>query len=48
MDADTGTILDEETPRARLSLLLQHVSQLDDAREPCPASLHTAALTGRA
>jgi hypothetical protein len=27
MDAYTGTILDEETPRARLGLLLQHFSQ---------------------
>jgi len=34
MDANTGTILDEETPRARLALLLQHFSRLDDAREP--------------
>jgi predicted transposase YbfD/YdcC len=34
MDAYTGTILDEETPRARLGLLLKHFSQLDDAREP--------------
>jgi len=30
----TGTILDEETPRARLAVLLQHFSQLDDDREP--------------
>ena len=28
------TILDEETPRARLALLLQHFSELDDGREP--------------
>ena len=34
MDAVTDTILDEETPRARLALLLSHFSQLDDAREP--------------
>jgi hypothetical protein len=34
MDAVTNTILDEEIPRARLSLLLKHFSELDDAREP--------------
>jgi predicted transposase YbfD/YdcC len=34
MDASTGMILDEETPRARLALLLQHFSRLDDGREP--------------
>ena len=34
MDAFTDTILDDETPRARLGLLLQHFSQLDDTREP--------------
>ena len=34
MDAFTETILDEETPRARLALLLKHFSRLDDAREP--------------
>jgi hypothetical protein len=30
----TGTILDEEAPRARLAVLLQHFSQLGDDREP--------------
>lgn len=34
MDAIIDTILDEETPRARLSLLLQHFSELGDDREP--------------
>ena len=34
MDGTTGTILDEESPRARLALLLQHFSRLDDGREP--------------
>jgi predicted transposase YbfD/YdcC len=34
MDAFTDTILDDETPRARLGLLLKHFSQLDDTREP--------------
>ena len=34
MDAITGTILDEEIPRARLGLLLQHFSELGDDREP--------------
>jgi predicted transposase YbfD/YdcC len=29
-----STILDEETPRARLALLLKHFSQIDDDREP--------------
>jgi predicted transposase YbfD/YdcC len=30
----SDTIFDEELPRARLSLLLQHFSKLDDEREP--------------
>lgn len=34
MGAVTGTILDEELPRARLGLLLQHFSELEDEREP--------------
>jgi predicted transposase YbfD/YdcC len=34
MEAVTDTILDEEVPRARLALLLQHFSKLDDGREP--------------
>jgi predicted transposase YbfD/YdcC len=34
MEALTDTIMDEETPRARLALLLQHFSELDDEREP--------------
>jgi len=34
MDAVTDTILDDETPRARLALLLKHFSKLDDDREP--------------
>jgi predicted transposase YbfD/YdcC len=34
MDTITATILDEETPRARLALLLQHFAKLDDEREP--------------
>jgi predicted transposase YbfD/YdcC len=34
MQALTETILDEEVPRARLALLLQHFSKLDDGREP--------------
>src|ERR1700674_4467019 len=34
MDAFTETILDEETPRARLALLLKHFSRLDAAGEP--------------
>ena len=34
MDAIIDTILDEETPRARLSVLLQHFSKLGDEREP--------------
>ena len=35
MDTITVTILDEETPRARLVLLLRHFSELQDEREPC-------------
>jgi predicted transposase YbfD/YdcC len=31
---DAVTVLDEETPRARLALLLKHFSTLDDDREP--------------
>ncbi len=34
MDAIAVTILDEETPRARLALLLKHFSELRDDREP--------------
>ena len=34
MDAVTGTLLDEELPRARLALLLEHFSKLEDNREP--------------
>jgi predicted transposase YbfD/YdcC len=34
MDAVTDTILDEETPRARLALLLRHFSELGDERAP--------------
>ena len=34
MDVVTATILDEETPRARLALLLKHFSELRDDREP--------------
>ena len=34
MEALTNTIMDEETPRARLALLLHHFSKLDDGREP--------------
>ena len=34
MRAMTDTILDEELPRARLALFLQHFSELDDEREP--------------
>jgi predicted transposase YbfD/YdcC len=34
MDAITGTMLDEEIPRARLGLLLKHFSELGDEREP--------------
>ena len=34
MDAVAVVILDEETPRARLALLLQHFSKLGDDREP--------------
>ena len=34
MFARTGTILDEEAPRARLAVLLKHFSQLGDDREP--------------
>jgi predicted transposase YbfD/YdcC len=34
MEAATDTIMDEEVPRARLALLLQHFSELDDGREP--------------
>ena len=30
----TGTILDEEVPRARVALLLEHFSELGDDREP--------------
>jgi len=33
MEAATNTIMDEEVPRARLALLLQHFSRLDDGRE---------------
>jgi predicted transposase YbfD/YdcC len=34
MEALTDTVMDEEVPRARLALLLQHFSELDDEREP--------------
>lgn len=34
MGAMSDTMLDEELPRARLTLLLQHFSKLDDEREP--------------
>ena len=34
MDPFTDTIIDEEIPRARLGLLLQHFSELGDDREP--------------
>jgi predicted transposase YbfD/YdcC len=34
MVAITGTILDEEVPRARVALLLKHFSELGDDREP--------------
>ena len=34
MAAFTDTIIDEEIPRARLGLLLQHFSELGDDREP--------------
>jgi len=34
MDAVAVTIPDEETPRARLALLLKHFSKLEDDREP--------------
>jgi hypothetical protein len=34
MEAAADTIMDEEVPRARLALLLQHFSKLDDGREP--------------
>jgi predicted transposase YbfD/YdcC len=34
MDTFAGTIIDEEIPRARLGLLLQHFSELGDDREP--------------
>jgi hypothetical protein len=46
MDVGTDTILDEETSRARLGLLLKYFSRLDDVREPwrilCP--LHEVLL----
>ena len=35
MLALTGTMLDEEAPRARLAVLLKHFSELGDDREPC-------------
>ena len=34
MTAVTDPLMDEEMPRARLGLLLQHFSELDDDREP--------------
>jgi hypothetical protein len=34
MGALTDIVLDEELPRARLGLLLQHFSELEDEREP--------------
>jgi hypothetical protein len=34
MDTTTAAILSEETPRARLALLLRHFSELKDEREP--------------
>jgi predicted transposase YbfD/YdcC len=34
MDSITVTILEDETPRARLALLLQHFAELEDDREP--------------
>src|SRR5260370_25076940 len=34
MDAVAVTIADEETPRARLALLLEHFAELGDDREP--------------
>ena len=34
MAAATGTILDEEMPRARVALLLKHFSELGDDHEP--------------
>ena len=34
MDDFTATILDDEIPRARLALLLEHFSELSDDREP--------------
>src|SRR5579864_3235876 len=34
MEAVTDTIMDEEVPRARLALLLEHFSKLGDGREP--------------
>src|SRR5260370_8035936 len=34
MLALTGTMLDDEAPRARLAVLLKHFSQLGDEREP--------------
>ena len=34
MEAAPDTIMDEESPRARLALLLEHFSKLDDGREP--------------
>ena len=34
MFALTGTILDEEAPRARLAVLLKHLSELRDDLEP--------------
>ncbi len=30
-----GQIIDQDAPRARLAVLLQHFSDLDDSREPC-------------
>src|SRR4030081_1075407 len=33
----TGTILDDEIPRARVAILLNHFSELGDDRDPWPA-----------
>ena len=30
----TGTILDDEVPRARVAVLLKHFSELGDERDP--------------
>ncbi len=36
-----GQIIDQDAPRARLAVLLQHFSDLDDSREPWRIGLCT-------